>query len=124
MELTMSERDIMKCLWMTNKPMSVQELYEMLSDKFGRAWTYKTVASFLLVMRKKEYVKFEKVKRQYLYSPLITEKEYQENRIRYMRDYWFNGSVYDMLVSCADEDIVDEESMKRFKAFLNAEENN
>lgn len=119
MELTLSERDIMKCLWSSDEPLSVADLHEMLCKKFHREWTYKTVASFLLVMRKKQYVAFVKVKRQYLYSPLITEKEYQDNRILYMRDYWFNGSVYDMLVACVREEIVDQETLERFREFLN-----
>lgn len=118
MELTLSERDIMKCLWSSEKPLSVSELHEMLCEKFNREWTYKTVASFLLVMRKKEYVTYEKEKRQFLYSPTISEKEYQDNRVKYLKDYWFNGNSYEMLVSCVKEDLVDAETLAKFKEYL------
>lgn len=120
-ELTMAERDIMKCLWESENPLSVTELHEMLCDKFGRKWTYKTVASFLRGLRMKGRVTSSQVagKRSHFFSPTISEKEYREELVKYLKEYWFNGDAYEMLMTCAKEDLVGAETLAKFKESLN-----
>ncbi len=73
-----SELDIMLVLWHHTPPMSRLEIEQIINEKKMLAPT--TILSLLSRLEKKKFVSVTKEGKTNLYTPLVSQEEYQQNR--------------------------------------------
>lgn len=91
-----AELDVMRVLWASENPMTVQEICNELS---AHDWAYKTVATLLTRMEKKGAVSSKKVGRAYSYTPILNKDDYVAEQTSNLISALYNGSAKDLAVS-------------------------
>lgn len=115
---TAAEKEIMKCLWRSGGPMSVEEVRAWLEENRGKQWVYKTVQSFLTILLKKGYVQYEKKGRRFYYSCTVSEQEFLKQQIKELCDFGYDGSMDKMLVACTEYEGVSQETIEKMKEMV------
>ena len=109
-EISESEFEIMKVLWVKNVPMSVQDVCDEMINK---EWKYSTVATLLGRMVGKGAIEGKKKGYLYYYTPVRDEKEYKISQTKNFVSKLYDGSVKNLVVSLfenkemSDEDIAE-----------------
>ncbi|WBW97411.1 BlaI/MecI/CopY family transcriptional regulator [Oceanirhabdus sp. W0125-5] len=85
-----SELEVMKIIWETN-PIKAKQINELLSKE--KDWTEQTIKTLINRLLKKEAISFKKEGRTYLYSPLISEKDYINKESRSFLQKFYDGSL-------------------------------
>lgn len=116
--ITASEKEIMKCLWRGEGPMSVEEVRAWLEKNRGKQWVYKTVQSFLTILLKKGYVRYEKRGRCFYYSSTVSERDFLKQQIKELCEFGYDGSMDKMLVACMEYEHVSPEIIEKMKEMV------
>lgn len=101
-ELTECELLIMKVIWHSEEPLSIQEITARINQNYKKDWKVQTVSTFLSRAVKKEYLSMKRQGRLFYYSPLVSEEEYGKKEIKKCVDFWGNGKVDSLVASFAE----------------------
>lgn len=107
-----AELEIMKVLWSSQKPVTAQDVSGILENK---AWKYSTIATLFSRLVEKGAVSYEKKGRFFYYTPLISEKEYQQVQTKNFVSKLYNGSVKNLVVSLFENQQVSEQDLEELK---------
>ena len=95
--LTDSELLVMKVIWHTQEPLTIQEISEKVNAVNRKVWDYKTVSVFLHHISKKGYLTKKRAGHTFYYYPLITESDYAQQEIEQCIntcvDTWASGRM-------------------------------
>lgn len=94
--ISSSELMIMRVLWESEKPLTVQQICDLIPDN---KWAYKTVGTLLIRLCEKGAVKSEKNGRANIYSALLEKEKYTEEQTKALVKNLYNGSVKELAVS-------------------------
>lgn len=111
-----SELDIMLVLWNGHPEMTRSEVEEVVNEKRKLAPT--TILSLLSRLEKKEVVSVKKEGKKNLYSPLITQEEYQINESSSILDKLYNNSLKKFVVSLYQGNNFDRDELEELKEFI------
>ena len=105
-----AEWEIMKLVWKSS-PITSDEIIASLSDKMN--WSGQTIKTFINRLLKKGAIGFEKSGRNYLYHPIVSEKECIKAENKSFLERVYDGTV-SMLFSnfLEDEPLTDKEIEK------------
>ncbi|MCQ1528673.1 BlaI/MecI/CopY family transcriptional regulator [Lutispora saccharofermentans] len=105
-----AEWEIMKLVWKSS-PITSDEIIASLSDKMN--WSGQTIKTFINRLLKKGAIGFEKSGRNYLYNPIVSEKECIKAENKSFLERVYDGTV-SMLFSnfLEDEPLTDKEIEK------------
>lgn len=99
-KLTQQEEDVMRRVWSLGR-CAVKEIVEQLP---APPPPYTTVASVVQNLKRKGYVRQERVGNTYFFTPLLDERDYKHTFIhRFVHDY-FGDSAKEMLSFFAREE--------------------
>ena len=99
-ELTKAEEQIMQVLWKRGKSV----IRDIISDMGDPKPAYNTVATFLKILEKKEFVGREPVANAFFYFPLVEREDYTEKFLGNFTKRYFEGSVKKMISFFIDND--------------------
>lgn len=111
-----SELDIMLVLWKYQPPMSRMEIERVVNEKKALAPT--TILSLLTRLEKKNYVSVTKEGKMNLYTPLITQDEYQQNESKSVLEKLYGNSLKKFVASLYQGKKMNEEDIRELHDFL------
>lgn len=112
--VSFSEMKILEVLWNENKAMSITEINEIL-NKNGIQWAYRTVATFLRRMQKKEAVASMKKGKSVYYYPLFSNDEMNNAEAKKLIDSCYKGSLTAFLTAFVKDDSLTENEMNELR---------
>lgn len=99
-KITESEWEIMKIVWESH-PVTSQKIIDLLENKVE--WTEPTIKTFINRLAKKEILGYKRSGRQYLYYPLVSQKDCIKEESKSFLNKVFNGAM-GMMISNFLED--------------------
>ena len=94
--ISSSELAVMKTLWESEKPLSIQQICDLIPNN---KWAYKTVGTLLLRLEEKGAVKSVKNGRANTYTAILDKKSYTEEQTKNLIKNLYNGSVKELALS-------------------------
>lgn len=116
-----SELDVMLVLWNGKPPMSRSEIEQIINRKKNLAPT--TILSLLSRLENKQFVRVEKHGKMNLYTPLISQEEYQTHESHNILDKLYNNSLTNFVASLYQGDSISSEELQELSDFLQELEN-
>ena len=106
-----SELEVMKILW-EKGAITSPEIIEEISKSIN--WSKTTIKTLITRLVNKGAV--EQIKKEgklYIYKPLITEEEYKKSENETFLSKLYKGSVSNMLLNFASENLISKDDLKR-----------
>lgn len=116
-----SELDIMLVLWNNHPPMSRAEIEQIVNEKKALAPT--TILSLLTRLEKKNFVAVKKQGKMNLYTPLISQEEYQQTESRNVLEKLYGNSLKNFVTSLYQGKKINDEKIQELENFISELEN-
>lgn len=116
-----AELEIMKVIWRSPSPISTSEVKRLIDSETDNHWTQQTLQSLLNRLIAKEFLEKGKKGKEYLYTPLVDEKDYVEYESGQFLQKMHGNSVVGLMKALFDskkisaEDISELEKMFKDK---------
>lgn len=111
-----SELDIMLVLWNGTPPMSRSEIEKIVNLKKHLAPT--TILSLLTRLEAKDYVQVEKKGNMNLYTPLVSQEEYQANESHSILEKLYDNSLSKFVTSLYKGKKISSEDLQELSDFI------
>lgn len=118
MYLTECEQVVMKSVWDAGKDVSLQEIMKDLEDRFHKVWKRQTISTFLLHLIEKGYLRSYRQGRVFYYVSLIKEEDYRDLQNKEFLDFWYEGSVGNMVKAMIDKGSLSVEDLDKVKSLI------
>ncbi|XOV79502.1 MAG: BlaI/MecI/CopY family transcriptional regulator [Aestuariibacter sp.] len=115
MDISKTELEVMQVIW-GNNPVSSAEVVILLNEK--REWHEKTVKTLLGRLVKKQALSYSKDGKKYLYSPLISEKAYQQKESTSFISRLFRGRVSPLVAGFAKQEKLSRQDIEELKQVI------
>ena len=112
-----SELDIMLVLWNHEPPMGRLEIERVVNEKKKLAPT--TILSLLTRLEKKGFVSAKKEGKMNLYTPLVTQEEYQQQESRSVLEKLYGNSLKRFVNALYQGEKMKKEDIQELSEFLN-----
>ena len=110
-DITDCEMLVYRCIQESEKELSLVRLMEILENKYRKDWKRSTVCTFIAHLISKGYVEGRREGRVFYYSSAINDGKFQEEQVRQFLDFWFGGSLSELVrIGCAVKQIPEEEA--------------
>lgn len=117
-----SELDIMLVLWHGHPGMSRLEIEAIVNEKKALAST--TILSLLTRLEKKNFVTIEKQGKMNLYTPLISQEEYQQQESCSVLEKLYGNSLKNFVASLYQGNQIDAKEIQELGDFIRDLEKN
>lgn len=111
-----SELDIMLVLWNNEPPMSRSEIEFIINEKKALAST--TILSLLTRLEKKHFVAVEKQGKMNLYTPLVSQEEYQHNESQNVLEKLYGNSLKKFVTSLYQGKKISSDQIRELNDFI------
>ena len=111
-----SEWEVMKVIWSKNEVTS-NEIIEELKEK--KIWKNTTIKSLINRLLKKEAIGFKKEGKEYIYYPLVSEKECIREESKSFLQKVFNGSINEMVLNLVKSEKLTQDDINELRDILN-----
>lgn len=111
-----SELDIMLALWSGHPDMSRLEIEDIINQKKKLAPT--TILSLLTRLEKKNFVSVKKQGKNNLYSPLISQEEYQSHESKNILEKLYGNSIKTFVTALYQNKQLSREEIKELDVYL------
>lgn len=108
-ELTSREVLIMKCVWNSERELSIQEIQAELRERFDWDAKRSTVRTFMRDMEQKGYILVERRGRHSYVKALTGEESYKKGQAEKMVDFWFGGSKLNLVKALTKDEVSEDE---------------
>ena len=116
-----AELEIMKVIWHNECPISTSEVKRIIDEESNAARTQQTVQTLINRLIAKEYIAKGKRGKEYIYTPLVAEKDYVEfESERFLRKMHGNSVTNLMRALFDSKKISDEDISELEKMFKRA----
>ena len=105
----------MKIIW-KHAPISTSEITKRLTQT--TSWSPKTIQTLIKRLVTKGVLAYEKQSRVFVYTPLIAEKEYIEQKSHSFLERYYNGNILSMLSAYIEEDKLSESEIASLRSLL------
>ena len=116
-----AELEIMKVIWHNECPISTSEVKRIIDEESSAGKTVQTVQTLLNRLIAKDYSKKDRRGKEYIYTPLVSEKDYVEFESDRFLKKMHGNSVTNLMRALfdsrniSDEDIAELEAMFKEK---------
>lgn len=116
-----AELEIMKVIWHNECPISTSEVKRIIDEESSAGKTVQTVQTLLNRLIAKGYIKKDRRGKEYIYTPLVSEKDYVEFESDRFLKKMHGNSVTNLMRALfdsrniSDEDIAELEAMFKEK---------
>lgn len=110
-----AELEIMKVIWHNECPISTSEVKRIIDEESNAARTQQTVQTLINRLIAKEYITKDKRGKEYIYTPLVAEKDYVEfESERFLRKMHGN-SVTNLMRALLDSKKISDEDISELE---------
>lgn len=113
--ITSAELVVLKVLWQHPGQLSADIVNAVQQSQ---DWHEKTIKTLINRLVKKQAVSFEKHGRAYVYSPIISEAQYQRDVSSSLINKVFSGKVSSLVSGFADQGKLDDEDVQSLKQII------
>ena len=116
--LTKAEMDIMNVMWDRGDGLTTHEIIEQYPEPKP---AYSTIATFMKILTKKEFVSFRKGEegdKTFYFFPLITRVEYTRKFMNQVKSTFFGGSVKSLISFFAKEEKLSDEDLREILTLM------
>ena len=113
-KISQAELDVMDVLW-TQSPLAASDVAERLSEK---SWNIRTVKTLLSRLVEKEVVDTEQDGRRYLYTPLVSKKDYARGAVQKLSNRLFGGRAAPLVAHLAETKGLSEQDISELEALI------
>lgn len=117
-DLSESEKEIMELLWQTEKVLCFAEILTYFVENKGKTWKKQNLSVFLLRMTEKGMIQGTKKGRTVLYTPTMTEKEYEKVKAKAVLHRMYEGSISHFMTALYGGDDLNDEDLAELKEWL------
>ncbi|MBQ8638472.1 MAG: BlaI/MecI/CopY family transcriptional regulator [Lachnospiraceae bacterium] len=96
-DITDCEMLVFRCIQESKEPISLVRIMDILEEKYQKDWKRSTVCTFIAHLIEKGYVTGTRSGRTFYYSSAINNKKFTEEQTRQFIDFWFGGSVSELM---------------------------
>ncbi len=118
--LTNSELLLMKTIWESEEPLTVQEIMARANKQYEKKWKIQTVSTFLGRMVKKNYLTMERKGRTFCYYPLVTEEVYRKKELDRQIAFWGDDGLDALIASFTKTTHLTKEEKEKIRRLLDA----
>jgi len=113
-QISQAELDVMDVLW-TDSPLAASDVAARLSSK---DWNIRTVKTLLSRLVEKQVVSTQEDGRRYLYSPLVSKKDYASGAVRKLTNRLFGGRAAPLVAHLAEGEGLSEDDIAELEALI------
>ena len=110
---------VMKVIWKSKEPLSLQGIVEGVNGTYKRGWKQQTVSVFLGRIVKKNLLTSQRRGRQFFYYPTMTEEEYCRAEAVKCVDMLGDGKADIFFAALARGRALTEDEKERIRGLLN-----
>ncbi len=114
------EELVMRCIWDSETDIGVQEITQMVNERYGKQWKQQTVSTFLVRLVKKNYTDMYRKGRNFFYHPKVEKAEYCENMLKDYVDFWNDGNMVDFICDLYQNGKLSSKEKKEIKDKINS----
>ena len=106
-----AELEIMKVIWHNPSPISTKEVKQLIDSETENVWAQQTLQTLLNRLIAKSYLAKDKRGKEYIYTPLVAEKDYVEYESRQFLKKMHDNSVIGLMRTLFDSKDISEEDI-------------
>ncbi len=114
-QISEAEFEVMKIVW-KYAPISTNEITEKLLQT--TSWSPKTIQTLIKRLVTKGALTYEKQSRVFVYTPLIKENEYIDQKSNSFLNRYYNGDITAMLSAYIENDRLSETEIDSLRSLL------
>ncbi|PKR85625.1 BlaI/MecI/CopY family transcriptional regulator [Heyndrickxia camelliae] len=114
-QISEAEHEVMKVVW-KYEPISTPEIVEKVSQKID--WKPNTIQTMLVRLVRKKVLQTEKEGRAFIYTSLVKESEYVEQKSKLFLKQFFDGTLNSMVLNFIENDQLSKEDIDELKSIL------
>lgn len=114
-QISEAEYEVMKVVW-RHAPVNTNEITEQLMKT--TAWRAKTIQTLIKRLTTKGALAYEKQGRMYVYTPLVKESEYVDQKSECFLERYYDGHISAMLSAYMEGGRLTEEELNSLRALL------
>lgn len=120
-QISEAEYEVMKIVW-EYEPISTPEVVEKVMEIID--WKPNTIQTMLTRLVKKKALQTRKDGRVFVYTSLVQQHEYVEQKSKLFLKQFFNGTLNSMVLNFIENDQLSKEDINELKAILSEREMN
>ena len=113
-----AELEIMKVIWHNPSPISTSEVKKEIDEETDHKWTQQTLQTLLNRLISKEYLAKDKLGKEYIYTPLVEEKDYVEYESEQFLKKMHGNSVVGLMKALFDSKKISKEDINELEKML------
>lgn len=113
-----AELEIMKVIWHNPTPIATSEVKRIIDEQTDNNWTQQTLQTLLNRLIEKEYLAKGKRGREYIYTPLVEEKDYVEYESALFLKKMHGNSVTGLIKTLFNSKKISEEDIRELEKIL------
>lgn len=114
-QISEAEHEVMKVVW-KYEPISTPEIVEKVSQKID--WKPNTIQTMLVRLVRKKVLQTKKEGRAFIYTSLVKESEYVEQKSKLFLKQFFDGTLNSMVLNFIENDQLSKEDIDELKSIL------
>lgn len=114
-QISEAEFEVMKIIWAC-APISTNEITERLTKT--TEWSPKTIQTMIKRLVTKGAITYEKQSRVFVYTPLIKENEYLDQKSHSFLKRYYNGAITNMLSAYIENDKLSKTEIDTLRSLL------
>lgn len=110
-----AELEIMKVIWHNPCPISTSEVKKIIDNETDNEWTQQTLQSLLNRLIAKGFLEKGKRGKEYIYTPLVAEKDYVEYESEQFLKKMHGNSVVGLMKALFDSKKISEDDISELE---------
>ena len=116
-QISEAELKVMKIVW-EHAPISTNDITERLT--VSTSWSPKTIQTLIKRLVTKKVLSYEKQGRGFIYTPLVSEKDYVSQESRSFLQRFYDGHISSMLSAYIQEEKLSKDDLDELRSLLAA----
>ena len=113
-----TELEIMKIIWHNPEPISTSEVKRKIDEETELEWTQQTLQTLLNRLIAKQYLSKDKRGKEYIYTPLVKEKDYVQYESEQFLKKIHGNSIIGLVKALFDSKKISEEDISELEKML------
>lgn len=114
-QISEAELKVMKIVW-EHAPISTNDITERLT--VSTSWSPKTIQTLIKRLVTKRVLSYEKQGRVFVYTPLVSEKDYVSQESRSFLQRFYDGHISSMLSAYIQEEKLSKDDLDELRSLL------
>ncbi len=116
--LSTAETLIMKVIWDADCELSVQELMDLLQERYEKDYKRSTVMTFLVRLCDKEFIETQRRGKYAYIHALRSEEEYKAGVMEREVNFWYDGKISEMINAMQKKQAISKEEAEKICKLL------